>query len=155
MARDIEEFLRKAAERRAQAQRGGQPAPAQPPRPAAQQPRPFSPPREEERVVEAVIVDPDIVIESHRGIREQASAYQSQPVDQADEKMESHLNQVFEHDLGSLRHAPSSKPGSTPEASSGEDATVAEELLRMIQTPHSLRSAIILREILERPEHRW
>jgi hypothetical protein len=75
-------------------------------------------------------------------------------VGQADDVMEARLHDTFDHQIGGLREL-------TPEpaaarGSSGVDASMEiAKLVRILQDPDSIRQAIILREIIDRPEHRW
>lgn len=84
-------------------------------------------------------------------------------VDQSDDIMEAHLHQVFEHQLGDLgartsRAAvsilddddrQSTRPPSTPAP------TTAIAISEMLRSPQDLRNAIVLSEILRRPDERW
>lgn len=83
-------------------------------------------------------------------------------VGQSDEEMEGRIHATFDHRLGSL--ADTSVGADVPDADvhdetpgSSEDATpsLAAELAATFRDPQSIRQAIILSEILSRPEHRW
>jgi len=71
-------------------------------------------------------------------------------VDLADDKLESHLQQTFDHQLGQLKTTASST-AATPHANAAPDVTVTE-LLKMLRSPESVRDAIVMAEILRRPE---
>ncbi len=169
MARDIEEFLRKAAERRKQAQQGGgqpaapqrpaQPAPVPQQRPVAPPPaqrQPYSPPPTtpsrqppQRQPVEAEVVwsNRESVaahVQAHistRSIAEHASQL-GQEVGLADDKLEQRLHEKFDHSVGTLGHLDTT----------GEGATSGDDLLQLLRNPQSLRQAILLSEILKRPE---
>ena len=80
-----------------------------------------------------------------------------------DDKIEQHLHQAFDHEMGQLDKAaheamtPSAPAESSePTADSPEvPATSAVGLLDLIANPDSLCQAIILSEIFQRPEERW
>jgi len=166
MARDIEEFLRRAAERRKQAQRGGggqQRPPAQ--RSQAKRPTP-PPPRQmigEDDIVPAKLAFPkqqphSIGEESvgdhvrrHLDVSDIAEHvdHLAEDIEQADERMDAHLDQVFEHDVGKL----GSGKGATDELNRTTRSNKAtSDLLKLLQNPASVRQAIIISEILKRPD---
>ena len=66
----------------------------------------------------------------------------------ADERMEEHLRQKFEHRVGAI--APSATL-----AQRTATATAAQQLRTLLATPESVRQIIIASEILRRPEERW
>ena len=74
-------------------------------------------------------------------------------VDLADDKLAAHLHQVFDHDLGRLKKT-ASETAATPAAAAASEATVGE-LLKLLRSPQSIRDAIIMSEVLKRPEDRW
>jgi hypothetical protein len=155
MARDIEEFLRKAAERRnRQPQGGAPPPPAQ--TPPANQPRrtpvtPKPPIRQDDDIVEpeVVIGRESVVDHVRRHINTQEITDHTrklgEEVGQADEKLEARLHDKFDHEVGSLTH------GVDPY---GHQATLVpkSEILKLLKNPQSVRQAVILAEILKRPQ---
>lgn len=165
MAGDIEDFLRRAAQRREQ-----KPAPVQR-QPAPQQPAPRQPQRlvEPEIVEEIQIIEPDILrgetvaehVSGHiqtAGFEERLS-HLGEDVDHSDDRMEAHLHDVFEHDLGQLGAKTSIAEESTLDDDSpppkGPARLSTADVLAMLSQPDSIRQAIILTEILNRPEDRW
>ncbi len=80
-------------------------------------------------------------------------------VAQADEKMEEHLRQAFEHRLGRLGTmagaTASVQPAAAPETAPAAPADVAAQWAAMLRTPASIRQAVVLSEVLNRPLHRW
>lgn len=70
----------------------------------------------------------------------------SESVDQADERMDEHLQEVFDHRLGQLGRD-SQEPAQQPERK------VAR--LKLFRSRDAIRNAIILNEIINRPEQRW
>lgn len=166
---EIAEFLRRASQRSAEAQSrragpGGQRA-----RPAeVRSPSPPPPPRREEPV-DAVLVEADGGVAQH--VRDTMGKSQFRPlspqvegeVAQADEKLESHLHQVFDHQLGGL----SNISGETTTASTVVEASApgdristvpgaaASDLAALFANAETVRQAVLVQEILQRPEQRW
>jgi len=164
---EVEEFLRRAAERR----RGGQPHEVEilrpeaqaPPQRTATLPSQLAPPRMAE------LVDPTDEerigresVERHTQQHLDTTSYSSRAeqlttVDDADENMQSHLHSVFDHQMGSL--------GQPTRSTTADDALVAPAaevvtllgapIAEMLASPQGLRNAFVLQEILRRPEDRW
>jgi hypothetical protein len=74
-------------------------------------------------------------------------------IELADDKLEARLHQTFDHQLGRLR-ATASETAATPHARPMTDVTPAE-ILGMLSNAESIRDAIVMSEILRRPEERW
>jgi hypothetical protein len=173
MKDEVEDFLRRVAQMRAQAEaqakgqrsRPAQPPP-QPPRPPRQQPPPRLVPTAPDpayaQVVPVEVVDAELADNADRVARQVATdlrgteqiaehtRHLGEKVDATDEKMQAHLHQVFDHQLGRLK------------ASSGETALVKSErsgaelsldqIMRLLRSPGSIRDAIVMSEILRRPD---
>lgn len=169
---DMAKFLARVAQQRAaQAKNQKKAPPAAPPpaRPAASGPvrsqPPSSPaarrPSGKDEVVEAQIVTPELVAEGDRVGREvqrrlrgseeiaQRTSQLGKQVDAAQEKLQEHLKEVFDHELGRLSKTASST-AATPHEKPLPDVTL-EELRAMLQSPQSVRDAIVVAEILRRP----
>jgi len=175
MADDLEAFLRQAAQRRAQRQappqRPAAPAqrPAAAPRPAltARPAEPTAPPPAAARapasgtavnpapqpeVVEAEVVEARQI--SRVGTRVNTTGFQrraaqfGEEVGLADEHMDAHIAQRFDHQVGSLDLGDSAHAA----AGAGETAYDLQELIAMLQDPLTLRHAVVLSEILRRPQ---
>jgi hypothetical protein len=204
MNNEVEEFLRRAAARRAQVEaqmraqaearaRGQQMPPPQQQIPVAyspQQPpagygqaRPvpprmtsaaqslsqqqaYSSPSMSQTVVAAELAeDTDRVaasVAAHlRGTEQIArhTAQLSERVDVADDLMDAHLQQTFDHQLGRLKKTTDATPQVTRQDSNAVAATVAKAtvlgIAHMLQSPENIRSAIILNEVFNRPTDRW
>jgi hypothetical protein len=185
---EIGAFLRGAADRRgAGGPQAGRPAPQQP-RPAAARPRPVArpaarpapqqrpvrparpvgPPPVEEPVdlVLADVAQPAQPLREQRGedrLRHLAQADVGREVSHADEKMEEHVHEVFDHKLGQLagKSGDTARPATVQEASSPEDqvspmpSTAAAGMAALFADTNNLRQAILIHEILRRPEERW
>jgi hypothetical protein len=185
---EIGAFLRGAAERRgAGGQQPARPAPQQP-RPAAAGPRPVARPTARpapqqrpvrparpvgpppvEEPVDLVLADasqPAQPLREQRGadrLRHLAPADVGREVSQADEKMEEHVHEVFDHKLGQLagKRGDTARPAPVQEASSPEDrvsplpSTAAAGMAALFADVNNLRQAILIHEILRRPEERW
>ncbi|MCC6123610.1 MAG: hypothetical protein IT426_01475 [Pirellulales bacterium] len=84
-------------------------------------------------------------------------------VAETDDKIELHLKSVFDHSLskiaatpGVTASAPSSKlAGSAPEITTATPSVAAYDVANLLGNPLSVRQAIILSEILNRPLDRW
>lgn len=82
-------------------------------------------------------------------------------VAQADEKFEQRMHGAFDHKLGSLDATPTGpqvEPNQPATAGVGGQAQAAPlplEVAAIFATPESIRQAIIINEILQRPVHRW
>lgn len=163
---EIGEFLRRAAQRR-----GGREAPPPPPAPRQAPPPVMAQvvgggPDEVEPVSEVPVGDQ---------VREHVAEYLDtgkfdrradelgDEVAQADEQLDQRLQQVFGHDVSKLARKPgesASAPG-VAEAEEPEDrvaelpSTAAAGLPVLLSTSENIRQAIIVNEILTRPEDRW
>ena len=179
---EIEEFLRQA--------RGQQEKPVPRPPAARQMPdvqarREFPPPGAKPRrvvraapiqavPVEALPLEDDIVpgkrfgkdlsehVADHIG-RDSISTRDSglgDVVSQADERIENHLEQVFDHDVGRLAHsemvdtsvAEGTDARSWEETADDKSMTAAGKIRKMLRSPESIREVYIISEILKRPE---
>jgi hypothetical protein len=168
---EIEDFLR-----RAEAQRRGTP-PAEveviEPRP---QPGHTLAKRAGQRDVDIEILDAQVVPDEGLGTPLSSSINTSEferrserlgdRVEHADDAMEARLHAVFDHGLGDLSRRSASvatagftpAPEESPAPGASERAAasaVAASLAARLRSPQGMREAIVLREILERPEHRW
>jgi len=182
MARDIEEFLRKAAERRAAQQQGqrpgAQPAPAKPspPRqvPPSQRPSEMTRPVVQPRTVDAggmemqeernpfpsgqsVAEHVQKHIDSGVGEIAQHTRKLGERVGESGKKAKERVQQKFDHEVGNLADAQSrgeSKKGKPPEPKLRAAAGVVapQTIAELLRSPHALRQAIIVSEILKRPE---
>lgn len=169
---EIQQFLREAADRRGgagpqQAQRVG-PPPAAPRRPApgGWPQRPAETPVVLEPI--ETVPEPASVAEH---VRQQVPGQQfgglssdvGRRLVRTDEVVEEHVHEVFDHQVGRLEGTPgeSAYASQAEEAETPEDRitalpqTAAAGLAAMLAEPTSLRQAIVLTEILQRPEHRW
>lgn len=167
MARDIEEFLRRAAERRKKNQQGGgkrptpSPPPASPPptppprqpmtqresRPAAN--LPSNKPPKHETVTEHVNRYIDVSdVADVTDVTEHAS-HLAETIEHADDRMDQHVHDVFDHEVGNI-HDPIGNPAiPTP----GQNISpIAQDLLNLFKSQHSIRQAILVNEILKRPD---
>ena len=146
MSDEIEEFLRRAAQRRA----GRRPPPvieilepeASAPPVARQVDRG---PSEQESSTISPLDDSLDTSEFDRRASELGGA-----VGKADDKLEAHLHETFDHSVGRLRE------GRRPTSASGAHAGLsAAALIASLKSPQEVRKAIILSEILTPPFQRW
>ena len=179
---EVEDFLRRVAERRAGAKPQEvevlEPQPPSPPRP---RPRPAVP--VEAEVVEvkkaktrspvfrgsSVSEHVDVHLgEDDVGDRRRLSkAGMSSSPDMSDDVMDEHIHDVFDHQLGQFKRSTTSSAtgGEAAKPSAGQTGrpqprgelpqTAAAGLAALLADTHSLRRAIVINEILKRPEHDW
>ncbi|WP_442506598.1 hypothetical protein SH528x_005449 [Novipirellula sp. SH528] len=156
MAGDLEDFLRRAAQRR-QANAGNQnpppaarPAPAQPAVPEQRKRPQYSNQRTERMIRE---VEEEIFVAEV--VEDEPSPWQERQ-----RKIEEAKRAAAEAEAEAAKMmARVKKRGSqvTPQFAPGPQMTgdVAGDLLRLLQSPEGIQQAVLLREILERPVDRW
>ena len=173
MPRDIEEFLKMAAKRRQQQKQQQQQAPQPTPPPvhpsAAQTPpaRPAPPPIEAQ-VVEAAVHEKkprqpvrqrsqsvQESVDSHidtSDIAEHAS-HLGEKIGHVDEQVQARLNQKFDHNVGTLAdlHGKSVQEETTS-VSEQDVSQAAQNLMNLLKDGQNIRNAIILNEVLKRPD---
>lgn len=163
---EVSEFLRQAAQRRSG------PA-ARPDPPKSERPRPKPPLRNQttnksQEPVQAEAVDSGpsgssvaAHVRQHLDNREFSErASHLSDVDQQGQQMQSHLHQVFDHQVGHLKEqsATSSQDvnaAPTMAISADVRSNSANSLVAMLSNPEGIRDAIVLNEILRRPDERW
>ncbi len=164
---EIEQFLKRAGQRRGERSQRD----LAPQRPASRKAPPRKPPSPPRRVLCEEPVD---VIPLDEPLREsvaasvekhmQSATFTQRAEHLADEvvlgdlQMEEHLQTAFRHRVGTLA-------GDSPESSGPvtdvQTAVVtdlpspAAALTQILRTPQGVREAVILSEVLARPEHRW
>jgi hypothetical protein len=75
-----------------------------------------------------------------------------QSLDQSDQRVAERLKQTFDHEVGNLDDS----PGFAGQPREGvADRRAAREIIRLLQSPQGVRQALMLREILDRPRSRW
>jgi hypothetical protein len=82
---------------------------------------------------------------------------------ESDEKIERHLKSVFDHSLSKIAATPgetASAPGAkladtAPEITMGIPSIAAGDVAALFGNPLSIRQAVIISEILNRPLERW
>jgi hypothetical protein len=167
MRDEVEEFLRRAAARRAQAEakrREQQQQPAQQPRPQPIQRQPLvqRPPAVQSEplveIIEAEVADTGSRFSSSvsRGSAEMGRHASSlgAEVDQADDRLEARLHKTFDHQIGQLKDTTTAAP--VKEVMQSSDALLASmNLPKLLSNAQTIRNAIVLSEVLNRPEHRW
>jgi hypothetical protein len=167
---EIEEFLRRAAALRNQQ---AQPAQQRSPAPAARPVAPaqvYTPPRlaPSDEILDAEVIDTGDVsgddvahyVKQHLSPREfeERSQHAAERIRLADDAMEAHLHDAFEHRLGALGATTSRAEDSTlddAEAAAAAQPPQVPDLVKILRSPRDLRNAIILNELLTPPTHRW
>lgn len=166
---EIEQFLKRAEQRRSEGSRreGVAPRPPEPPqrRPATpEQPQraqvPLEPASGSESEPRRDFSSVATSVEQHLGNRGfgQRAEHLADDIVRADQQMEEHLQKAFGHRVGTLgestpgRLAPATDVAATVSA---DASSTILALADMLTSPQKIRQAIVLREILDRPEHRW
>jgi hypothetical protein len=161
VADEIEKFLRRAGERRT-VQTARPPRPPKPAPPAskpvraemvADKPKPVG-----GQVGEHVskYLDADDFTRRSENLGKEVS-------DEVNKEIGHHLQQVFDHSVSKLEEVPGEAavapvayvPPDLVGAAAEIPDTFATGVLNLLSDPDSLRQAIVLNEILCRPEHRW
>jgi hypothetical protein len=173
VADEIEAFLRRAAQR----QEAPKPTPAEPVRQVQATPRKLPPrqPRQPEQPILAEAVgekSPKPVggqvtehVKKYLDTEEfgRRTARLGDDVAQTDREIDQHLHQVFDHALSRLTDVPGEAaspptavaPPGLVEASPEALTSSSESLLAFFTDPDTLCQAVVLSEILHRPEERW
>jgi hypothetical protein len=89
---------------------------------------------------------------STRQMREEVS-HLGERVIQADKQFDVQLEQKFGHRLGSL--SDSTAENARKESATPKAATPAAQIAALLASPDGIRQAIVLNEILRRPDDRW
>lgn len=167
MTDDLEAFLRQAAQRRKQPQQQ-QPSPPQP-APAL---RPVQPRDPDIVIYDAEVADEPLTehvsesVTAHLDTHEFAerAAHLGEEVGYADEKMDAHMEQVFDHRLGNLGDKSITdvafnepKAGDDPYAEEApkKRKTTAKKLAQMFRSPQNIVQGFIFSEIMRPPHDRW
>jgi len=178
MARDIEEFLKRAAERRRQQKQqkqagGGGAKPPQsqrpvspPPQRAPSSPPPQAPPRRlvNEPVKAKVIEDPYENESVAEHVRKHITTddvthnaeHLGDEVAARDDKIDDRIHKTFDHKVGQLGHKGiggrrESVQDQTTSVTQAEVNAIAASLAEMMQNPETVAQSIIVAEILKRP----
>jgi hypothetical protein len=144
MSNDLEDFLRRAAQRRQEKAAATPTArPVAPLRPEYAQAQSERQPRQ--RVVEDDDEPVDAII-----VEESENPYGIHAISRVVEK----IDQPASHALSG--NASSSTTSSrTSVVTGGTSPSTVNDLIRLLSGPGGMQQAILLREILDRPEHRW
>jgi hypothetical protein len=166
VANEIDEFLRRAAQ-----QRGGQGQGVRPVRPPQPQPQAAA---QAQPIQAEVVGAPKPVggevtehvkkyLDSQEFTR-RASQLGEDVTQEVDRDIDQHLHQVFDHTVSRLASVPgeaAAPPAAVEPAALAEDVAVdapptfATDLAALLTSSNSIRQAIVLNEILHRPEERW
>lgn len=168
LADEIGEFLRRASKRRGEASQRPARA-AGTPRPARAQGRPAQAPRsgQAEQPAQPILVgEPDGGVAQHvqehlKRTFKHLNPELGKEVAEADDKLDSRLHRVFDHQVGRLSGlaGESAKPTTTEEPGTPPPRVpavpLAQAVAGMFTNPATVSQAILLHEILRRPEERW
>jgi hypothetical protein len=150
IANEVDEFLRRAAQRN----KGKGVRPVRPAKPVQ---RPV--------VAEAIGSKPvggQITAHVKKYLDEQQFENRAEQlgveVAHVDSEIEQHLHKTFDHAMGTLRTLPGGSLDTDVAIESADDEVFipeTSEIHKLLTDPQSIRQAIVLNEILHRPEERW
>lgn len=150
MAGDLEDFLKRAAERRAQKQQQGGGAKPAAPRP---RPRPEYTDARQERQIRQPVEDAIPVAEIVEPVNPLAE--QERKVAAAKKRAEEAKRKIAELQRSKGSNRSSQTASSTTAGSPLSNGTPIEQLIQMIHHPDGIQQAFLLKEILDRPMDRW
>lgn len=175
MAKDIEDFLRRAAERRRQQQ--GQSPPSQPPVarpvPPPEAPRPVPLSQRMPQPVEPIIIDDVEIVEAvverpsrlaRQSVEEhvrshidtssiaQNSSRLGSRIAQVAKEVDNRVHQHLDHDLSKIDDQPTVTDDPPPAIVGAANKDFANELRKMLSNPQAVGKAVFLAEILKRPD---
>ena len=78
------------------------------------------------------------------------ASHLGEEVGEVGERLEEHLHEAFDHQIGSLKHE--NLDASSDKKSSESSPQGLQQLLR---SKSAIRNAIVFREIIDRPKHLW
>ena len=156
---EIEDFLRRANQKRGSA--GNRP----------QRPKPMRTASAEKPVRAEVVRDRPVGGEVERHVKKYLDEEEfvrrteklGEEVAEADDKIERHLKSVFDHSVSKLANTPgetASPPNAkladtAPQISLATPSIAAADVAALFGNPLSIRQAVIISEILNRPLERW
>jgi hypothetical protein len=145
MSGDLEDFLRRAGQRR-QAKADQQQQPPQ------RQPAQRQPPQYSDRRTERVAKIPEDEVLTAGIVEDDPNSFAARL--QRKEEAKRAAKQVEAEAAAKLKksHGGRARSSLVSAAPSGHPA---QDLIRLLQQPGGIQQAILLREILDRPEHRW
>jgi hypothetical protein len=161
---EIEEFLRRANQKK-------QTPAARPQRPQPVRTKPGEKPRRAEIVRAEVVRERPVGGEVEKHVKkyldeeefERRSKKMGEEVSESDDKIERHLKSVFDHSLSKIAATPgvTASPSTAKLADTAPEITIATpsvaatDIAALFGNPLSVRQAVIISEILNRPLERW
>lgn len=149
MSGDLEDFLRRAAERRREKAAG-------PPAPQPRRQRPEYTDSRRERDAEPIEVAETVEdsYEEPDNAMTRAIAAQQRQIREAERQAEKIRSEAKPASRERQSSPGKQKTASDTPAQPSLPASL-DELAEILSTPRGLRQAILMKEVLERPEHRW
>lgn len=153
MARDIEEFLRRAAERRKQQMQQGKQPQRQPPSERLREViseveivETSPPPMHQQGVAEHVRshLDTSDIADHARNLGER--------IQNVDDVVAERLGGTFDRDVSRLDDRTTVTDDGLEHTTRDDSSQIARELIEMLQSPRTIRQAILVSEILKRPD---
>lgn len=161
MSNDIEDFLKRAAQRRQV--KSSQPSP----QPASSAPRPEYTSARSERIprnrgdedlpIEAILIEEPLEKESVAKQLRAAEQQRSQAARITAARRAGGTVKPVQPAVASPRVPPERAPSVAPQTARGDNMgfVAVDRLVTMLQKPEGMLQAILLQEVLQRPEHRW
>ena len=163
---EIEEFLKRASRKREERTRRKRPAKV------VEKPVPPAPATPSRRLVQSGADQQGFEVSQRGSVAEhvqqhlntrqfadRAAHLADEDIAKSDDVREAHRKQVFDHKLGRLADTSTAAAPAAPAAAiaptDAEVAAAAIGLSTLLSNPQNLKHAIVLNEILVRPEHRW
>jgi hypothetical protein len=153
---EIEQFLKRANDRRGDRSRRVPTAKTPPKPPPREQPVDVHPIEQRELSSVSASVEKHM---ANRGFTQRAE-HLADDIVRADQEMEQHLQKSFDRHVGTLGDS-APKTSATPATDAepvtdrAEPSAVSATLTGWLADPKNLKQAVILSEILQRPESRW
>lgn len=155
---EVRDFLQRASERKSETRSVPQPESSRPTRRLQKQ---------SIEVVDAELIDEQpngerlrSQVAQHLSTREfdQRAAQMALGEKNSDLAMQSHMHKTFDHQLGTLAPAATADPPQSqddPQSGDFRSPNTAQTFMELLRNPTQVRQAIIMNEILRRPEDRW
>lgn len=164
---DLEKFLQQAAERLAKKlSEGQQPRPVRPPV-TQHQPAPSVraaerlPPRQDPEIIEAELIETKRATVRREAGPNRLSTIDTLPelaqdVSQADDRMKSHVKEVFDHEVSRLKPSKATAQSNRTKVDINQATDLQRRnldespLVKMLRQPETLRAAFLISEIFKR-----
>jgi hypothetical protein len=80
------------------------------------------------------------------------ASHLAENIEMADDRLESRLKSTFDHEVGHLDHDTVTDDAPPPIFGKADGSDAIGDLVRMLRSPIGIRNAVLLKEILNRPD---